>query len=118
MADIAASLRREATTISPSTARRRERAKFDGIFVFLRTNADLTLLEAMLCYKRLWMVERAFRTWKSLTLAPDRKGRAAVRAASAIRHRQGLTAFRCDPAAYPPGPLSWRYWHNGLPRPL
>jgi len=61
---------------------------------------------------------RAFRIAAAITLAPDRKGRAAVRAASAIRHRQGLTAFRCDPAAYPPGPLSWRYWHNGLPRPL
>ena len=31
-----------------------EDAKFDGIFEF-RTNADLTPLEAMLCYKRLWM---------------------------------------------------------------
>ena len=40
-------------------------AKFDGIFV-LRTNADLSPLEAMLCYKNLWMVERAFRTSKSL----------------------------------------------------
>ena len=40
-------------------------AKFDGIFV-LRTNADLAPLDAMLCYKRLWMVERAFRTSKSL----------------------------------------------------
>jgi hypothetical protein len=38
-----------------------EDAKFDGVFV-LRTNADLTPLEAMLCYKCLWMVERAFRT--------------------------------------------------------
>ena len=28
--------------------------------------SDLTPLEAMLCYKRLWMVERAFRTSKSL----------------------------------------------------
>jgi len=42
-----------------------EDAKFDGIFV-LRTNADLSPLDAMLCYKRLWMVERAFRTSKSL----------------------------------------------------
>ena len=40
-------------------------AKFDGIFV-LRTNADLSPLETMLCYKHLWMVERAFRTSKSL----------------------------------------------------
>jgi len=31
-------------------------AKFDGIFV-LRTNADLSPLEAMLCYKNLWMVD-------------------------------------------------------------
>ena len=46
-------------------AKAEEDAKFDGIFV-LRTNADLTPLEAMLCYKCLWMVERAFRTSKSL----------------------------------------------------
>jgi hypothetical protein len=46
-------------------AKAEEDAKFDGIFV-LRTNADLTPLEAMLCYKRLWIVERAFRTLKSL----------------------------------------------------
>jgi hypothetical protein len=46
-------------------AKAEEDAKFDGIFV-LRTNADLSPLEAMLCYKRLWMVERAFRTSKSL----------------------------------------------------
>ena len=32
----------------------------------LRTNADLSPLETMLCYKHLWMVERAFRTSKSL----------------------------------------------------
>ena len=32
----------------------------------LRTNADFSPLEAMLCYKNLWMVERAFRTSKSL----------------------------------------------------
>ena len=42
-----------------------EDAKFDGVFV-LRTNADLSPLEAMLCYKNLWRVERAFRTSKSL----------------------------------------------------
>jgi transposase len=42
-----------------------EDAKFDGAFV-LRTNADLSPLEAMLCYKQLWRVERAFRTSKSL----------------------------------------------------
>ena len=46
-------------------AKAEEDAKFDGVFM-LRTNADLTPLEAMLCYKRLWMVERAFRTSKSL----------------------------------------------------
>src|SRR5271165_380158 len=46
-------------------AKAEEDAKFDGVFV-LRTNADLTPLETMLCYKRLWMVERAFRTSKSL----------------------------------------------------
>jgi len=46
-------------------AKAEEDAKFDGIFV-LRTNADLAPLDAMLCYKRLWMVERAFRTSKSL----------------------------------------------------
>ena len=33
-------------------AKAEEDAKFDGIFV-LRTNADLTPLEAMVCYKRL-----------------------------------------------------------------
>src|SRR5271157_6319577 len=42
-----------------------EDAKFDGVFV-LRTNASLSPLEAMLVYKQLWMVERAFRTSKSL----------------------------------------------------
>lgn len=42
-----------------------EDAEFDGIFV-LRTNADLSPLDAMLSYKRLSMVERAFRTSKSL----------------------------------------------------
>jgi len=46
-------------------AKAEEDAKFDGIFV-LRTNTDLSPLDAMLCYKRLWMVERAFRTSKSL----------------------------------------------------
>ncbi len=46
-------------------AKAEEDAKFDGIFV-LRTNADLAPLDAMLYYKRLWMVERAFRTSKSL----------------------------------------------------
>jgi transposase len=42
-----------------------EDAKFDGVFV-LRTNAHLSPLEAMLVYKQLWTVERAFRTSKSL----------------------------------------------------
>src|SRR5271157_1792637 len=42
-----------------------EDAKFDGVFV-LRTNASLSPLEAMLVYKQLWTVERAFRTTKSL----------------------------------------------------
>jgi hypothetical protein len=46
-------------------AKAEEDAKFDGIFV-LRTNTNLSPLDAMLCYKRLWMVERAFRTSKSL----------------------------------------------------
>ena len=46
-------------------AKAEEDAKFDGTFV-LRTNADLSPLETMLCYKHLWMVERAFRTSKSL----------------------------------------------------
>ena len=36
----------------------------------LRTNADLSPLETMLCYKHLWMVERAFRTSKSLFARP------------------------------------------------
>ena len=46
-------------------AKAEEDAKFDGVFV-LRTNADLSPLEAMLCYKNRWRVERAFRTSKSL----------------------------------------------------
>jgi hypothetical protein len=46
-------------------AKAEEDAKFDGVFV-LRTNARLSPLETMLCYKRLWMMERAFRTSKSL----------------------------------------------------
>ena len=46
-------------------ARIEEDAKFDGVFV-LRTNADLTPLEAILVYKQLWTVERTFRTTKSL----------------------------------------------------
>jgi hypothetical protein len=40
-------------------------AKFDGVFV-LRTNANLSPIEAMLVYKQLWTVERTFRTTKSL----------------------------------------------------
>jgi transposase len=46
-------------------AKAEEDAKFDGLFV-LRTNTDLSPLEAMLVYKTLWTVERAFRTSKSL----------------------------------------------------
>jgi transposase len=46
-------------------AKAEEDAKFDGVFV-LRTNTDLSPLEAMLVYKHLWTVERAFRTSKSL----------------------------------------------------
>ena len=46
-------------------AKAEEDAKFDGVFV-LRTNARLSPLEAMLVYKRLWTVERTFRTSKSL----------------------------------------------------
>src|SRR5580700_5849838 len=46
-------------------AKAEEDAKFDGVFV-LRTNARLSPLEAMLVYKKLWTVERAFRTSKSL----------------------------------------------------
>ena len=42
-----------------------EDKRFDGIFV-LRTNTDLNPLEAMLCYKQLWMVEQTFRTAKHL----------------------------------------------------
>jgi transposase len=42
-----------------------EDARFDGIFV-LRTNTDLSPLEAMLCYKQLWTVEQTFRTAKHL----------------------------------------------------
>ena len=46
-------------------AKAEEDVKFDGVFV-LRTNARLSPLEAMLVYKQLWTVERAFRTSKSL----------------------------------------------------
>jgi transposase len=42
-----------------------EDAKFDGVFV-LRTNTELAPLDAMLCYKQLWTVERIFRTTKDL----------------------------------------------------
>jgi hypothetical protein len=42
-----------------------EEKKFDGVFV-LRTNTDLSPLEAMLCYKQLWTVEQTFRTAKHL----------------------------------------------------
>ena len=42
-----------------------EEKRFDGIFV-LRTNTDLSPLEAMLCYKQLWMVEQTFHTAKHL----------------------------------------------------
>src|SRR5262245_5927828 len=42
-----------------------EEKKYDGIFV-LRTNTDLSPLEAMLCYKQLWTVEQTFRTAKHL----------------------------------------------------
>ncbi len=41
-----------------------EDAKFDGVFV-LQTNASFSPLEAMLVYKRLWTVERTFRTTKA-----------------------------------------------------
>jgi hypothetical protein len=37
-------------------AKAEEDAKFDGVFV-LRTNADLSPLEAMIVYKRLWVVD-------------------------------------------------------------
>jgi len=46
-------------------AKAEEDAKFDGVFV-LRTNTRLSPLEAMICYKQLWRVERVFRTSKSL----------------------------------------------------
>ena len=42
-----------------------EERKFDGIFV-LRTNTDLSPLEALLCYKQLGTVEQTFRTAKHL----------------------------------------------------
>jgi len=47
------------------SARAGEDAKFDGVFV-LRANTDLSPLEAMICDKNLWRVERVFRTSKSL----------------------------------------------------
>ena len=53
----------EGFSIDP--AKVEEDAKFDGVFV-LRTNARLSPLEAMLVHKQLWIVERAFRTTKSL----------------------------------------------------
>jgi hypothetical protein len=43
-------------------AKAEEDAKFDGIFV-LRTNTNLSPLDAMLCYKRLWMVD-IDQTWR------------------------------------------------------
>ena len=43
-------------------AKAEEDAKFDGVFV-LRTNADLSPLEAMLCYKQLWRVD-IDQTWR------------------------------------------------------
>ena len=46
-----------------------EEKKFDGVFV-LRTNTDLNPLEAMLCYKQLWMVEQTFRMAKHLPDLP------------------------------------------------
>ena len=57
-----------------------EDAKFDGVFV-LRTNSHLSPLEAMLVYKQLWTVERAFRTTKSLfetRPTPGSTGRSAA----------------------------------------
>ena len=55
----------QATAFAIDRAKAEEDAKFDGVFV-LRTNAHLSPLEAMLVYKQLWTVERAFRTSKSL----------------------------------------------------
>jgi hypothetical protein len=55
----------EADGFSIDRAKVDEDAKFDGVFV-LRTNTTLSPLEAMLVYKQLWTVERAFRTTKSL----------------------------------------------------
>jgi hypothetical protein len=55
----------EGDGFSIDRAKVEEDAKFDGVFV-LRTNADLSPLEAMLVYKQLWTVERTFRTTKSL----------------------------------------------------
>jgi hypothetical protein len=43
-------------------AKAEEDAKFDGVFV-LRTNADLSPLEAMIVYKRLWVVD-IDQTWR------------------------------------------------------
>jgi len=62
--------RRYLTTISKDhfaidQAKVEDDARFDGIFV-LRTNTDLSALEAMLCYKQLWTVEQTFRTAKHL----------------------------------------------------
>ena len=55
----------EGDGFSIDRARIEEDAKFDGVFV-LRTNSNLSPLEAMLVYKQLWTVERTFRTTKSL----------------------------------------------------
>src|SRR5215472_8642000 len=62
--------RRYLTTISKDhfaidQAKVEDDARFDGIFV-LRTNTDLSALEAMLWYKQLWTVEQTFRTAKHL----------------------------------------------------
>jgi len=64
--------RRYLTTISKDhfaidQAKVEDDARFDGIFV-LRTNTDLSALEAMLCYKQLWTVEQTFRTAKHLLM--------------------------------------------------
>ena len=52
--------RRPTTTTLSSIAPRRRRTPSSTRMFVLRTNADLSPLETMLCYKHLWMVERAF----------------------------------------------------------
>ena len=67
-------------------AKAEEDAKFDGVFV-LRTNADLSPLETMLCYKNLWMVD-IDQTWRLSRIKGWRIGVSAGKQAAAERPRR------------------------------